>query len=68
MPEQSSHLRTLVESESESVGGREHKILEKHPLGLFSVLKAIQLLEEHVLCVNLEVNRKVPFILSILKQ
>lgn len=70
VPEQSSQSQ-LVESESEWVGGREKETLEKYPLGLILVLKAILLVKKHVLCIvltNLEVNRKVPFIFSTLKQ
>ena len=32
-------------------GGREYQILEKYPLGLFLVLKAILLVKDHVFCV-----------------
>lgn len=45
------------------MGGKEQKILEKHPLGLLLISKAFLLVEEHVLCVvltNLEVTSKVP--------
>lgn len=61
-PTQDSHSGSLVESDSEPLGGKGHKTLEKHPLGLFLILKAFLLVEEHVLCVvltNLEVTNKV---------
>lgn len=62
-PPQGYHYRTLNLNLNQWV--EEHKTFEKHPLELFLVLKAVLLVEEHVLCLALttpEVSSELPII------
>lgn len=68
---ESSPVNIGVGAASAPVGGRQHKILEKHPSGSRLVLQAAPLGEGHVLCAaaqNLEVDTEVPRGFSTTKQ